>query len=271
MESRDTWVPDSIALDKPSPARIYDYWLGGYHNFEADRQVGDQVKAVYKDTVPATYVARALVRRVTTFLVEEGIDQIIDFGSGLPTIGNVHETAQAINPSARILYTDVDPVAVAHGKTLLADNPNAIYLLGDVANAEQIIENPQVREFLDFDRPIAALFMAVLHFVATDEKAYRVVRAVREALAPGSYLAISHLTLENAPVEIVKQMQQLYADSSIPSVARTKEQITQFFEGLELVEPGVVYSPLWRPEGPDDLFLDQPERAIVYAGMARKP
>ncbi|HET89382.1 MAG TPA: hypothetical protein ENN99_01375 [Chloroflexi bacterium] len=271
MELRGTWIPDGVALDKPSPARIYDYWLGGYHNFEADRIVGEQVKAVYEDTVPATYVARALLRRMVRFLVEEGIEQFLDFGSGLPTLGNVHETAQAINPAVRVVYTDVDPVAVTHGQIILADNPNAIYLSADVSKADQIIEDLRVREFLDFDRPIAALFLAVLHFIATDDKAYQVVRAVRDGLAPGSYVAISHMTLENAPAEILKQMQQLYANQSIPTAMRTRDQILQFFDGLELVEPGVVYSPQWRPEGPDDILFDQPERAIVYAGMGWKP
>jgi hypothetical protein len=265
------WVPDGLSLDKPSAARVYDYWLGGYHNFEVDRVVGEQVKGVYPDAVPATYVARALLRRVVRFLGEQGIDQFLDLGSGIPTVGNVHEAAQAASPDARIVYVDIDPVAVAHSRAILADNPNATAIREDVAQAERILDHPDVRGLIDFGKPVGALFLAVLHFVQDDQIAYDAVRTVRDALARGSYMAVSHMTYDGAPVEEVKQMQKLYEGSGIPSAARTRAEVLRFFEGLELVEPGLVHSPLWRPEGPDDVFLDQPGRALVFAGVGRKP
>jgi hypothetical protein len=267
----DAWVPDGLSLDRPSSARVYDYWLGGYHNFEVDRVVGEKVKAVYPDAVPATYVARALLRRVVRFLGEQGIDQFLDIGSGIPTVGNVHEAAQTANPDARIVYVDIDPVAVAHSRAILAGNLNATAIREDAARPEQILDHPDVRGLIDFGRPVGVLYLAVLHFVQDDQTVYSAVTTMRHALAGGSYVAISHMTYDQAPVEAVKRMQDLYEGSGIPSAARARDEILRFFEGLELVEPGLVHSPLWRPEGPDDVFLDQPGRALVFAGVGRKP
>jgi hypothetical protein len=271
MVADGAWVPDGLSLDRPSSARVYDYWLGGYHNFEIDRVVGERVKAIYPDAVPATHVARALLRRVVRFLGEQGIDQFLDIGSGIPTVGNVHEAAQAANPDARIVYVDIDSVAVAHSRAILADNPNATAIREDAARPERILDHPDVRSLLDFGRPVGVLFLAVLHFIQDERTAYNAVCTMGDALAAGSYIAVSHMTYDGAPVEVVKRMQELYEGSGIPSVARTRDEILRFFEGLELVEPGVVHSPLWRPEGPDDVFLDQPERALVFAGVGRKP
>jgi hypothetical protein len=271
MVTDRAWVPDGLSLDRPSSARVYDYWLGGYHNFEVDRVVGERVKAVYPDAVLATYVARALLRRVVKFLGEQGIDQFLDIGSGIPTVGNVHEAAQSANPDARIVYVDIDPVAVAHSRAILADNPNATAIREDAARAERILDHPDVRGLLDLRRPVGVLFLAVLHFLQDDQTASYAVCTVRDALAAGSYIAASHMTHDGAPVEVVKHVQKLYEGSGIPSAARTRAGVLRFFEGLELVEPGLVYSPLWRPEGPDDIFLDQPGRALVFAGVGRKP
>ena len=271
MITDGAWVSDGLSLDRPSSARVYDYWLGGYHNFEIDRVMGDKIKAVYPDAVPATYVARGLLRRVVRFLGEQGIDQFLDIGSGIPTVGNVHEAAQAANPDARVVYVDIDSVAVAHSKAILADNPNATAIREDAARPERILDHPDVRGLLDFGRPVGVLFLAILHFVQDDGTAYDAVCTVRDALVAGSYIAVSHMTYDDAPIRVVKHMQKLYEGSGIPSAARTRDGVLRFFEGLELVEPGVVHSPLWRPEGPDDVFLDQPGRALVFAGVGRKP
>lgn len=271
MITDESWVPDGLSLDKPSSARVYDYWLGGYHNFEIDRVVGDKVKAIYTDAVPATYVARALLRRVVRFFGEQGIDQFLDIGSGIPTVGNVHEAAQAANPDARVVYVDIDPVAVAHARAILVDNPNATAIREDAGRPERILGHPEVTSRLDFSRPIGVLFLAVLHFIVDDDRAYNAVYTVRDAIATGSYIAVSNATYEGAPEGPIRQMQRLYEGQGISSRIRTRAETQRFFEGLELVEPGVVNSPLWRPEGPDDIFLDEPGRSMVFAGVGRKP
>ncbi|MBU0703720.1 MAG: SAM-dependent methyltransferase [Chloroflexi bacterium] len=266
-----TWIPNDIPLDKPSPARIYDYYLGGYHNFEIDRMVAEQIHKICPDMASNSLVARALLRRVVEFLVTQTIDQFLDIGSGLPTIGNVHEIAQRANPAARVVYVDIDPIAVAHSKAILTNNPNAAAIQADAAHPDQIISHPVVKDLLDFGRPVGVLLLTVLHYVVKDEKAYGAVRTLHDALVPDSYIAISHLTYDRAPPEIVEPLRQISLRSEIPAKARSYAEILQFFDGLELVEPGLVQPPLWRPEGPDDLLLDQPERSLGWAGVGRKP
>ncbi len=266
----ETWVPESIPLDKPNVSRMVDYWLGGYHNFEADRAIVEQINSIYPDAEPTARLARACLRRIVTFLVSQGIDQFLDLGSGIPTIGNVHQVAQEINPTARVVYVDIDPVAVAHGKAILANNPNATSIQGDVHQIRQVLDHAEVKELLDFGRPMAVLYLSILHFIVDDKDARDNVRIARDAMVPGSYIAIAHATFENSPGEVTIQVQKLYANSSIPSKVRNHDELLPFFEGTELVEPGLVYAPAWRPEGPDDTFLYQPERSCTYVGVGRK-
>jgi hypothetical protein len=268
--SKKTWIPDEIPLDKPNVARIYDYWLGGYHNFEIDRAMGEKVVEIYPDVRLAARSNRAFLRRAVEFCLAQGIDQFLDVGSGLPTVGNVHEIAQAANPAAHVVYVDIDPVAVMHSRAILKDNPNATAIQADARQMDQIINHAEVRGLLDFGRPVAALLVALLHAIPEDEGAYGAVRTLRDALAPGSYMVISHSTLEGVPEEI-KRLQKLFAHSGSPTNLRSFAEIRRFFDGLELVEPGLVYYPLWRPEGPDDDLLDCPERCTASAGVGRKP
>jgi hypothetical protein len=264
------WIPDDVPLDKPSPARIYDYLLGGSHNFEVDRLTAEKVITVNPDARLIMHANRAFLRRVVRFLIEQGIDQFLDIGSGIPTVGNVHEVAQAVNPSARIIYVDIDPVAVRHSEAILEDNPNAVVVQADARQPDQIMSHPEIRRLLDLSRPAAVLLIALLHFVTNDQEAFGLVRILRDALAPGSYLAISHATNESLPREVVEQSEKLYERSTNPAKARSRAQIERFFDGLELLEPGLVYAPLWRPESPDDLFLDQPERSANLVGVGYK-
>jgi SAM-dependent methyltransferase len=243
--------------------------LGGYHNFEADRMVANRFRELLPDIPLYMQANRAFLRRVVGYLVDQGVDQFLDLGSGIPTVGNVHEAAQAINPAARVVYVDVDPVAVRQSEEILKGNANAIALHGDVRQPETILEHPDVRRMLDFDKPVAVLLMAILLFVTEDEDVKRTVRVLRDALAPGSYLAISHPTDDNLPQEQVEKARNLYAASGNPVNIRSFGQIKSFFEGLELVEPGLVYVSRWRLEGPDDLF-DQPESSGYYGGVGRK-
>ena len=266
--SSDT--PDEIEAEKPSAARIYDYLLGGYHNFEADRVVAERFRELLPEMPLYMQANRAFLRRVVGYLVGQGIDQFLDIGSGIPTVGNVHEAAQAINPASRVVYVDIDPVAVRQSEEILKGNANAIALYGDVRQPETIVEHPDVRRVLDFDKPVAVLLMAILLFVNEDEIAGRSVGVLRDALAPGSYIAVSHPTDDNLPQDQVERARNLYAASGNPVNIRSFAQIKRFFDGLELVEPGLVYVSQWRPEEDNDLF-DQPASSGYYGSVGRKP
>jgi len=266
-----TWAPDETALDKPNPARIYDYLIGGYHNFEADRMVAEKMLALDPEMRLAAQAHRAFLRRTVNFLVAQGLDQFLDIGSGIPTVGNVHEVAQAANQAARVVYVDIDPVAVTHSNAILQDNPNATAIQADVRQPERILNHVEVKNLLDFSQPVGVLLLSVLHYVTDDEEAYGAVRTLRNALAPGSYVAISHASLEGLAHDIYERVSRLYARSTAQNKLRSYAEIQQFFDGLELVEPGVVRTPLWRPEGPDDPFLDQPDQIMGFVGAGRKP
>jgi SAM-dependent methyltransferase len=266
-----TWVPEGISQDSPNGARMYDYFLGGYYNFEIDRLMGDKALEIYPDGQLAAQACRAFLRRIVNFLVAQGIDQFLEIGSGIPTAGHVHEVAQRTNPAARVVYVDIDAVAVAHGQAILKDNPNVLAIEGDVRRPDYILGHPEVGQLLDFGRPMAVSLLTLLHFVADEEQAYQAVRMLRDALVPGSYIAISHGTRDNAPPETIEQMEMLLRGTSVASRYRSHAEIGRFFEGLEVVEPGLVHIPLWRPEGPDDVLLDEPERVLVYGGVGRKP
>jgi hypothetical protein len=266
-----TWIPDEILLDKPNAARMYDYWLGGYHNFEADRIAAEKIAAIVPDVRLNSQANRAFLRRSVNFLVTQGIDQFLDIGSGIPTAGNVHEVAQAANPAARVVYVDIDPVAITHSRAILKDNPNAISILGDVGQPDRILNHVAVKNLLDFSQPLAVMLVAVLHYVTDDEQAYGAVRTLHDALAPGSYVAISHPSFEGAASDVYERAAKLYTKSTAQAGERSSAQIRQFFDGFELVEPGLVRAPLWRPEGPDDVLLDRPERYMGFVGVGRKP
>jgi hypothetical protein len=257
-------------LKLPNPARMYDYYLGGHHNLAIDREAADRAIGIYPGFPLVMRVNRAFLRRAVQFIVAQGIERFIDIGSGIPTVGNVHQVARAANPAAQVVYVDVDPVVVAHSTAMLGDDPGAQITSGDVREPESILAHPAVRALLDPGEPVALILAFVLHFVVDDQQARRVVRTLRNALPIGSYLVLSHGTVEHLPPAILDQLVRLYSNTSQPVRIRTREEIEQFFEGLELVEPGLVYVPLWRPEEPDDLLLDRPEESSGFAGVARK-
>ena len=263
------WVSSDIPLDKPSAARMYDYYLGGSHNFELDRKMAEQAIALWPDLPLIMRANRGFLRRAVTYLLSQGIDQFLDIGSGIPTVGNVHEVAQLSNPAARVVYVDIDPITVAHGQAILQGAPNVTTIQADVRRPEQILGHPATRRLLDFERPMAVLLVALLHFIPDDAEATSAVGVLRDALAPGSYLVISHASYEGMPAES-REHEQLYTRTPTPLKMRSRLAIQRLFDGFELVEPGLVYIPLWRPEGPDDLFVDQPERCTGFAGVARK-
>ena len=255
----------------PNAARMYDYFLGGYHNFAPDRQAAEAATRIYPDFPFVMRANRAFLRRSVEFLLAQGIDQFLDLGSGIPTAGNVHEVVQRLTPAAHVVYVDSDPIAVSQSAALLQDSTTATIMQADARQPAALLAHPEVQRLLDLRRPVAVLLLFLLHFIPEDAEARRVVGELRAALPSGSYLVISHATSDDMASETAAQLQRLYAASSDPVRPRSRAQIALFFEGLELIEPGLVYTPLWRPEEADDLLLDQPARAVSFAGVGYKP
>lgn len=253
---------------QPSVARIYDFWLGGSQNFEADREAGRRA-AEAMPTLPAWARAnRVLLKHVVRHLAGEcGIGQFLDLGSGVPTVGNVHEVAQAVNPDARVVYVDIDPVAVAHARVLLADNPLAHAALADLRDPAGVLAHPVVREVIDWSKPVAVLLFAVLHFIPDDEQAGKIVREFMAPCAPGSLLALSHGGVDKATPEGQQDAARDYAArTGVQFTARTADQIAPWLTGLELQPPGFADMHGWLPD------LDGPLQDVpMVAVLARKP
>jgi hypothetical protein len=269
----DDWTT-RINTGVPNPARIYDYFLGGKDNFPADREVAEQVVAIAPVARDIVEDNRAFLRRAVRLLAgEAGIRQFIDLGSGLPTQGNVHEIAQAVAPDARVVYVDNDAMVVTHSRALLAgDNTAAIE--ADLRDPDSVMRHPEVRELIDFDQPIALLLMAILHFVPDDEDPYGIVARFRGALPAGSYLALSHGTRDiparpdmspEAMAEMGAKVERLYQLTTASLVTRTHAQVERFFDGFDLLDPGLVEIQLWRPDEADALLPGG-----FYGGAGRK-
>jgi len=261
----------SFEPDKPSPARMYDYFLGGYHNFAIDRQAAEQIIALYPGAPLAARTNRAFLRRAVAFLLAQGIGQFLDIGSGIPTAGNVHEIVHRVDPEARVIYVDIDPVAVAYSQTILKGTPNVAAIHGDVRRPDDLLAQAEVRSTIDFRRPVAILTAAMLQFVPSDGEAQHALLTLLAAVPSGSYLVLSHVTNEYLPQQVRDEGEAVYARSTNPGKLRSRDQIAALFEGLDMVEPGLVLVPLWRPEGPDDLLLNAPEQSMFFAGVGRKP
>lgn len=263
---QERWIPPEIPLDKPNAARIYDYLLGGYHNFAQDRSVAERLLQIYPYLFVSAQVNRAFLRRSVRYLLARGIDQFLDIGSGIPTMGNVHEVAQAVIPEARVVYVDIDPVAVAHCQTMLDGNERATAIRADVRAPEEILAHGEVQRLLDLERPLGLLLVAMLHYVVEDDDAFRAVAWLRDAVAPGSCMVLAHSTFVDPAQSEGLEVFRSVSDMSL----RTRDQILRFFGDWPLEEPGLVPVPLWRPEGPDDPLMDEPERSFAFGGVACK-
>ena len=267
MTERD-WVPDGIDLTRPSVARVYDYLLGGFHNFPADRQLAESVIAAYPLTPATARAARSFLTRAVLHLARDhGVRQFLDLGSGIPTQGNVHDVVQQVDPGSRVVYVDVDPVAVAHGEAILRDNPNAVAVQADLRRPDEVLSLPAVTELLEPGRPTAVLMMLVLHFVPDEDGPADILRGYREGLGTGSWLALSHGTTEFTPREVTDEVTKLYRTTTMPGTPRNREQIGTLLEGYELVPPGLVLLEQWQPGSVAD--VQDPERFPVWAGVAR--
>ena len=268
MPEKPGWVPPGVDTKRANVARVYDYLLGGNHHFLADQDLGRSLAAVDPNVRALARANRDFLGRTVRFLVGAGIGQFLDIGSGIPTQGNVHEAAQAADPHARVVYADIDSVAVAHSQAILAGNQNAAVIEADLREPGTILAHPVARQLIDFGQPAGLLLVSVLPFLAEDP--WRVVAALRDALAPGSYLAICHATSEGRPA-VTRAMDKVYR-GSVPAggTIRSRADILRFFDGFELVEPGLVNVPLWRPGSPAEVPAD-PDRFWILAGVGRKP
>jgi S-adenosyl methyltransferase len=265
VSQQTNWVPTSVDLEKPSSARAYDYVLGGNHNFAVDREFVKQVQKVYPESKYFALMNRAYLRRVVMYLMEEGIRQFLDLGSGIPTVGNVHEIAQEADPSSRVVYVDIEHVAVAHSQLLLEDNPNAVMVHADIAKPGLVLNDPATRKLIDFNQPVGVLGITIGHYVL--EGADEVFAAYRDAVPAGSFLALSHLTDDFTDMNTITEAMRSTQNSVQP---RTKDEILQFFGDWELVEPGLVTTSQWRPDRDNDPRETAEVRDGLYAGVARK-
>ncbi|MEV1288621.1 SAM-dependent methyltransferase [Micromonospora sp. NPDC049679] len=265
--NRPDWAPPEIDVDRPAVARVYDYYLGGLHNFAVDREFAAQVLQAMPDLPTHAQENRAFLRRAVRFLTAQGIDQFVDLGSGIPTVGNVHEVAQRADADSRVVYVDWDPVAVAHSRAILDGNHRASVIAADLRQPGQVLDDPALRQLIDLDRPVAVLLVSVLHFVPDDQRPREIVSEFAKAVAPGSYLVISHASSEGQP-EQAARLQALYNKSASPMRVRSRAEISALFGDLTLVDPGVVQMPLWRPDSSDDVGPDV-ESYPGYAGVAR--
>ncbi|TDC09741.1 SAM-dependent methyltransferase [Nonomuraea longispora] len=255
----------------PNVARMYDFWLGGKDFYEVDREAAAMVEVLLPGTKRYARANRAFLGRVVRFLAgEQGIGQFVDFGTGYPSMGNVHEVAREFIPDARTVYCDYDPTVCTHGRALLATDPLTQMVEADLREPEEFLEHPVVNALLDFEgRRTAVLYVASLHFVAEEYGPHEIVKTVMDAMAPGSFLVVSH-ALESA--ETLAAAGSVYGRASAPGVVRSAEEIERFFThaGLELVDPGLVRVPLWRPE-PGDRFCEvDAENMHFLAGVGRK-
>lgn len=258
------WIPDEIDMDVPSAARVYDYLLGGGHNFAADRAVGEVVLKVQPQGRQIASSNRAFLSRAVRYLVGQGITQFLDLGSGIPTVGNVHEVAQRANPNSRVVYVDYDPVAVAHSQLMLRDNKNAMVVDADLTQPERVLDSPEIHEFIDFSEPVGLLMVAVFHFISDEKQPLDILEKYRSVLVSGSYLALSHLTADQMPGESAAVVEAM-RNSKDPMFFRGYPEVTAMFDGLELVPPGVVAASRWRGDQGDTS-----DQEGVYAGVGRK-
>ena len=265
-----------LEIDRAHSARMYDYFLGGNTNFPADREAAATAMQAFPAARISARVNRQFMQRSTRYLAEgragHRMDQFLDIGTGIPTQPNLHEVAQQANPAARIVYTDNDPIVLAHAAALMRSTPQGrtAYAQADLTRPADLLASPEIRDTLDLSRPVALSLNAVLHFLPDDLRPYDIVEALKDLLVPGSTLAITHSTPDFAP-EAVRRASAAYRAAGTRGQARTRTEITRFFDGWDILDPGVVVATRWHPT-PTDEFADATDaEASCYAAVARKP
>jgi hypothetical protein len=265
----DEQPPPDVDIRTPNMARMYDYALGGKDNFAADREA---VQSLFRLAPENAYVPRAnrqFLGQAARFAAEQGISQFIDLGAGLPSRGSTHEVARLVQPGARVVYVDSDPVVLAHARALLAGSDSGLTVIAeDIRDTGRILDHPATLRLIDFAKPVAVLFVAVLHGIPDADDPAGVVAEYVRRIAPGSYVILSHLTSEGHPADIVAKKEAVWAKSATPMAYRSRDEILRLFNGLELIEPGLTTVTRWRAE-PQDAQLDS-AGTWTLAGVGRK-
>jgi hypothetical protein len=269
MLDPSTWTPAGVDVERPSAARIYDYLLGGAHNFASDRQVAEQALAVRPDLRVQAFANRDFLGRAVDYVARTGIRQFLDIGSGIPTVGSVHEIARRANPDARVVYVDQDPVAVAHAQAILDGDRHTAVIQEDLRDPDRILRHPATRAVLDLDEPVAVLLVAILHVIPDSDDPYGIVAALHRGVATGSYLVVAHGTADTAPDEAAR-LQAVSRNTNTPMTLRSRSEVERFFDGWDLVDPGIAWAPLRRPR-PDAEQPEHPERSSNLVAVGRKP
>jgi hypothetical protein len=268
MAEQPGWVPSGIDTGKANVARVYDWWLGGDHNFRADQDAARAMITVEPKARAIARANRAFLGRAVRFLAAEaGIRQFLDIGSGIPTQSNVHEVARDAAPGTRVVYADIDDVAVAHSKLILDGNDDTAVIQADLRDPASILADPETQFLLDFTQPVAVLLVAVLHFIGDADDPGQIVATLRDALPSGSYLVVSHACSDPRP-DLLSTFETVYKSkvASAQGRARTGAEIARFFDGFTLIDPGLVWLPQWRPDDPEDVPA-HPEEYWFLAGV----
>lgn len=280
-ESAAPPAPDGVDVDKPSAARMYDWFLGGTQNYAVDREFGKKVLAGFPLVRPIARSNRAWMNRVVRAAIDAGFRQFLDLGSGVPTVGNVHDIVREALPEgeqATVVYVDYEEVAAAHARlTLEREGVTdwAGFVLCDLRDMDSVLEAPDSKRLLDTEKPICLLLVSALHFLGPDDAPGELVEEYRDKLAPGSWLTISHITLDDAPIESTGEARKVadaYKNTSNPLWVRTRDEVEEFFGGWPLVEPGLVHLTDWRSDNPQWLAVEDAEvRPYLWGGVAEKP
>ncbi|HZG02215.1 MAG TPA: SAM-dependent methyltransferase [Streptomyces sp.] len=264
------FAPEQIDTGRPHPARMYDYYLGGSDNYEVDREAAERLIEIAPDVRASARANRDFLgRAVRTVVREHGIRQIIDIGTGIPTSPNTHELARSVAPDVRVAYVDNDPIVSAHADAKLTGAGNAEFVLADVREPEAVLEHPAVRELIDFDRPVALLLVAVLHFITDEEDPAGIVATLGGALPAGSCLVLTHGTPDFHDRRLVEEGTAVYKKATAQVTMRSHARILPFFDGYDLLDPGLVQLPLWRPDGPPP-GPEELRRVALYGGVGVK-
>ncbi|MFF3323686.1 SAM-dependent methyltransferase [Streptomyces sp. NPDC002889] len=260
-----------IDTSRPHPARVYDWFLGGKDNYPVDEELGRHIMGIDETAKYVAQTNRWFMQRVIRWLAgQAGVRQYLDIGTGIPTEPNLHQIAQAVAPESRILYTDNDPIVLTHAEALLRSTPEGVtdYIQADVREPDRILE--QACKSLDFDRPVALSLVALLHFIGDDDAPHDLVKRLVDALPAGSYLVLSQLTADFDPTAVRRGV-QMYAASGVTLAARSRAEVARFFDGLEIVEPGIVQLTDWHPELGVDEVENEDAVVSLYGAVGRKP
>jgi hypothetical protein len=262
-----------INTSKPHSARVYDYWLGGKNNYEADEKAAERIARIWPRVREGAQHNRAFMHRATRYLATEaGVHQFLDIGTGIPTEPNLHQIAQGINPHSRVVYADNDPIVLVYASALLRSTPEGrlAYVQADVTDPEAILGAPELADTLDLKQPVALSMIALLHLISDERGAGRIVESLMDALPSGSYLMLTHATSDLDP-ELMERVAEAYRPTATGGQLRSREEILRFFDGMELVEPGLVVTSRWRPDPGQRLPAITDAEQCAYAGIARKP